>query len=108
MAHRIYTDKDGIKRVFEVPAQLANESLIRHGILLGPPDLSPTIANIDKRRELSNRLCDAGIIDYDTMNGRRPEVHAIIRDLFPEEDSKALLIGIIAIYQQEFYGETEV
>lgn len=106
MALRVYTDGRGFKRVYEAPANLVGEK-IKQGVLVGPPDLSPVIEDEDLRRKLNNSLCDLNILDYESMNGRRDAVHGLLRKLFKgaePRETKAMLIGIIAIYQQEYYG----
>jgi hypothetical protein len=104
MALKVYTDKEGYRRVYEVPANLVDDNMIKHGICLGPPDLSSLFTDEDQRRDLSNALCDLGVYDYESMNGQRAAVHGVLRTMFGSDNSKTILIGLITIYQQDFRG----
>lgn len=96
----LYTDQDEYVQVLEVPANLVDESKIRHGIPQGPPDLISIVADPDQRRKLNNALANAFIYDYESMNGRRHEVRSIIRQIFDEEQARSIFVGLVGVYQQ--------
>lgn len=102
MAIVTYTNEQGLKKVVEVPYNLVDKTQYRHGILLGPPDLSSIGLNSENTRLLNDALCDLGILDYATMSGRRHQaLEAIKTFVFDDQQAKEILGSLIALYQQE-------
>lgn len=99
-----YTNDEGLKQVVEVPTDIIDETLYRHGIHLGPPDLSALNLDQERRIALNNLLCDAEIIDYQSLSGRRHEVVEKMKQLgIPDQDAKHLMVALVAIYQGTLY-----
>ena len=103
MMFQIYTNKDGWKEVRLVPEDLP-ESQWYKGLLFGPPDLSDLFEDQDMVREVNNRLVDAGLYDYETLQEKRHMIMRILADLgiTDEMERKVHRNRIIIKYQQEF------
>jgi len=103
MPQVIYTNDEGYKEVRWVPEH-ATPAQYQWGVVLGPPDLSSLDLPETKRREVSNRLAEAGIFDLVTLVGRRGELVRIL-EVVGVGDVSGVRNAIIGLYQADAYPE---
>lgn len=103
MTQIVYTTDEGFKYLIEVPDGLKNPKMYRHGVRIGPPELTDLGLDEDTERILSNTLCDRQLYDYQSLNGRRGEVQTILQDVLKLGDraqARDMLRSLIGIYQR--------
>lgn len=100
MREVIYTNEEGYKQVRIVPHNTTTSDYFM-GVLAGPPDLHSLDLSRTQIKELNNRLVDAGLIDYQSLSGRRGDLLKVIRLVVGKSRVKPVRDALYRLYQMD-------
>jgi len=101
-----YTDKQGYAYLVRVPDGTLERDYYQ-GIILGPPDLSVLALSSPDEKRLRHALVESGLVSAEMIRGSASKLYQVVQMTLPKHNTKAVIRGIKAIYQHEFFVAVE-
>ena len=102
----VYNDKQGYTYLMRVPDGTLERDY-HLGIVLGPPDLSALNLKAPDEKRLRQALVESGLVSAEEIRGSASKLYQVVQITLPKHDTKAVVRGIKAIYQHEFFAVAE-